>query len=30
MLKVEPLAVRPNPANERNTMPASVLKLPMM
>ncbi|CAB3731291.1 hypothetical protein LMG1866_04655 [Achromobacter ruhlandii] len=30
MLKVEPLAVRPRPANERNTMPASQLKLPMM
>ena len=30
MLKVEPLAVRPSPAKERNTMPASQLKLPMM
>ncbi|VVE76292.1 hypothetical protein PCA31118_05178 [Pandoraea captiosa] len=30
MLRVEPLAVRPRPANERNTMPASQLKLPMM
>ncbi|MNL81098.1 hypothetical protein D3C87_2081200 [compost metagenome] len=30
MLKVEPLAVRPSPANERNRMPARVLKLPMM
>ncbi|MNN84786.1 hypothetical protein D3C81_2019890 [compost metagenome] len=30
MLKVEPLAVRPRPAKERNTTPASMLKLPMM
>ncbi|RYP44515.1 hypothetical protein DL770_011480 [Monosporascus sp. CRB-9-2] len=30
MLRVEPLAVRPSPANERNTMLAKVLKLPMM
>ena len=29
-LKVEPLAVRPRPANERNTALASMLKLPMM
>src|SRR3546814_8487972 len=26
----EPVAVRPSPAKERNTMPASQLKLPMM
>ena len=30
MLRVEPLAVRPSPAKERNTMPANQLKLPMM
>ncbi|MDR9235861.1 hypothetical protein FEP15_05621 [Burkholderia multivorans] len=30
MLTAEPVAVRPRPANERNTMPASMLKLPMM
>ena len=30
MLIDEPDASRPRPTNERNTMPASVLKLPMM
>ena len=29
MLTLEPLAVRPSPAKERNTTPASMLKLPM-
>jgi hypothetical protein len=30
IVSVEPVATSPSPANERNTMPASQLKLPMM